>query len=240
MWCTTPGSVSSCSTGVGDTGRVIGGSGNVAFSVWFKTSTAGGVLLSEDPELPGQNCTLICGAIAPLLSIGSNGHLDSHVCLDGDCNGPMSSSAAVDNGAWHQAVVIPGTALYLDGKEVATDTEGFADDSSTYALLGAGLVSTTCVLDCESPVAWSYFDGSTADFSVYQDEVPSAGTVAAQYAAETTPAAELSSITSPDGRAEFAATYDTVNDRVATVTDANGGTWTYSDPANEASSGAYV
>ena len=62
-----------------------------------------------------------------------------------------------------------------------------------------------------------------ADLSVYQNQLPSVGTVAAQYAAETHSAAELTTVTSPGGRTELSATYDTVNDRVATLTDANGG-----------------
>jgi large repetitive protein len=49
-WCTTPGSVSSCSTAGGTTGRVLGTSvTSEAVSLWFKTSTAGGVLISTDP-----------------------------------------------------------------------------------------------------------------------------------------------------------------------------------------------
>jgi hypothetical protein len=78
-----------------------------------------------------------------------------------------------------------------------------------------------------------------ADLSIYQNQLPSLGTVAAQYAAETHLAAELSSVTSPGGRTELSAIYDTVNDRVASLTDAHGGTWTYSGPAAGSSSAAY-
>src|ERR1700728_1636434 len=37
----------------------------------------------------------------------------------------------------------------------------------------------------------------------------------------------------------MAATYDTVNDRVASMTDAHGGTWDYSSPVNQSSSADY-
>ena len=37
----------------------------------------------------------------------------------------------------------------------------------------------------------------------------------------------------------MAATYDTVNDRVASLTDAHGGTWDYSSPVNQSSSAGY-
>jgi RHS repeat-associated protein len=240
-WCTTPGSVSSCSTSVGDTGRVLGSTAtSEAISVWFKTSTAGGVLLSADPVLPGSQCVFVCTlAPDPMLYIGSNGDLESQGCELDACITVLSSTTAVDNGSWHQAVLIPGQALYLDGKEVATSSMGLTTIDNPVAMLGAGMVASTCEEDCGSQYSWSYFNGSLADLSIYQDQLPSAGTVAAQYAAETTAAAELSSVTTPAGHTEFAATYDTVNDRVATVTDANGGTWTYSDPVNTASSGAY-
>ena len=79
------------------------------------------------------------------------------------------------------------------------------------------MAHSSCGSGCSSSANWQYFNGSLADLSVYQNQLPSAGTVAAQYAAETHPAAELTTITSPAGRTELSATYDTVNDRVATA-----------------------
>jgi RHS repeat-associated protein len=264
VWCTTPGTQSSCSTGVGATGRVLGATATEALSIWFKTSTAGGTLLSADDGLPGtrtqvcaptvlgENCT--SNGSSPLLYITSSGDLASNDCTAGyQVTGPglqlvcapaLASTAAVDNGAWHQAVLIPGVALYLDGQLVASASKSseweYSYAQSAVAMLGAG-ETTTCSNTTETCTSgnWSYFNGSLADFSVYQNQLPSAETVATQYAAETTPAAELAKITSPAGRTQFAATYDTVNDRVATITDTDGGTWTYGDPVNTASSGAY-
>ena len=89
-------------------------------------------------------------------------------------------------------------------------------------------------------MAGAYFNGSMADLSVYQNQLPSAATVGAQYAAETHSAAELTTITSPSGRADLSATYDTANDRVASLIDSNGGTWTYGGPVTSASSSAYT
>jgi len=161
-----------------------------------------------------------------------NGHLQGY---GGSYPAAMSSPAAVNDGAWHQAVLIPGQALYLDGVKVATATAGFtAPSSSVYALLGAGLIPQGGPYS-----SWSYFNGSITDLSFYHNQLPSTGTVAAQYAAETHAAAELNSVTSPAGRSELSATYDTVNDRVTALTDAAGGTWNYSGPALGASSAAY-
>ena len=107
-------------------------------------------------------------------------------------------------------------------------------------LLGAGQSPGSLCSGCGlGSATWQYFNGSMADLSIYQNQLPSSGTVAAQYAAETHSAAELTTITSPAGRTELSATYDTVNDRVATLTDANGGTWTYGGAVRGTSSGAY-
>jgi len=230
-WCTTPGQASSCKS-ISDTGRVLtgGATDSLAVSLWFKTSAASGVLLGLTGALP-SNCGSLCTGTpaTPLLWIGSNGDLQGYAGSKA-----MSSPAAVDNGAWHQAVLIPGQALYLDGAEVATSTAGFTAPTSGYALLGAGTIAENAYYS-----SWSYFNGSMADVSIYHDQLPSVGTVAAQYAAETHPAAELTSVTSPAGRTELSATYDTVNDRVSSLTDDAGGAWNYSGPVSGASTAAY-
>jgi RHS repeat-associated protein len=249
-WCTTPGQESSC-TQIADTGRVLNGGGtpeSLAISVWFKTTATSGVLFGMASALPGvKPCAQLCENTTqvPLLWIGSNGQLEGLDTLGTSIiennyvdTSAMSSSSAVNNGAWHQAVLIPGQALYLDGTKVATGTASFTPPAGSYALLGSGLMPSTTGPGV-SPPTWTYFNGSMADVSIYQNDLPSVGTVAAQYAAQTHQAAELTSITSPAGRTEFSAAYDTVNDRVQAVTDANGGTWTYSGPVNGASSYAY-
>jgi RHS repeat-associated protein len=225
-WCTTASQDSSCSEATGSNRIVTSSTTSLGFSVWFKTSTASGVLLGETQTLPGT-CSTGCGTTGatPILWITSSGELEGA--------GALTSKAAVDNGKWHQAVLIPGKALYVDGTQVATGSGSFATPAGSYVELGTGIVADG------STGNWEYFDGSMADFAVYQNQLPGAGTVEAQYAAETTPAAELTGITSPAGRTEMSATYDTVNDRVASLTDANGGTWDYSDPVNQPSSAGY-
>jgi RHS repeat-associated protein len=234
-WCPTPGTVSSC-VQVSDSGRVlpgVSGAQSLGISVWFKTSTAGGVLLGLTSALPAaQNCSPTCVTTTqtPLLWIGGNGHLQGYGGTTA-----MSSPGAVNNGAWHQAVVIPGQALYLDGVKVATSTAGFSAPPTAYALLGAGLISQNALYS-----AWSFFNGSMADVSIYQNELPSVGTVAAQYAAETHAAAELTTVTSPGGRTEMSTTYNTVSDRVSALTDADGGNWTFGSPVSGSTAAGYV
>ena len=224
MWCTAA-QTSSCISATGSNRIVTPSTTSLGFSVWFKTSTASGVLLGLTPVLPG-NCTA-CSAtnVTPVMWITSTGHLEGA--------GSLTSTAAVDDGKWHQAVLIPGQALYVDGVKDASGSTAFSTVAGTYALLGTGIVPSGAT------GSWQYFNGSLADFAIYQNQLPGLGTVAAQYAAETTSAAELTGITSPGGRTEMSATYDNVNDRVATLTDANGGTWDYGSPVPQSLSAGY-
>jgi YD repeat-containing protein len=249
-WCPTPNQASAC-LNITDTGRVVTTAG-LAISIWFKTSSASGILLGAGSGLPAASCVgdIECNEV-PLLWIGSNGHLEglrtvtfqtgTSTTPDIYASAALSSPAAVNNGAWHQAVLVPGQALYLDGTKVATGTSATTLPASDYdVLLGAGQSPGSLCTSCQlGSATWQYFNGSMADLSIYQNQLPSSGTVAAQYAAETHPAAELTTITSPAGHTELSATYDTVNDRVATLTDANGGTWTYGGAVRGSSSGAY-
>jgi len=224
-WCTAP-ATSSCIPVTGSNRIVTSSTTSLGFSVWFNTSTASGVLLGLTSILPGS-CTTGCSAVnaTPIMWITSTGHLEGA--------GSLTSTAVVDDGKWHQAVLIPGQALYIDGTKVASGTTAFVTPAGTYALLGTGIVPSGATGN------WEFFNGSLADFAVYQNELPGAGTVAAQYAAETKPAAELSGVTSPGGRTEMSATYDTVNDRVTSLTDAHGGTWDYSSPVTQSLSAGY-
>jgi RHS repeat-associated protein len=259
VWCAAPNQTSSC-LDITDAGRVVpdastattATTATMAVSIWFKTSSASGILLGAGSDLPASTCVgdIECNEV-PLLWIGGNGHLEglksvtsqtgTSTAPDIYASGALSSTTAVNNGAWHQAVLVPGQALYLDGVKVATGTTAATLPASDYdVLLGAGQSPGSLCASCQlGSATWQYFNGSMADLSIYQDQLPSSGTVAAQYAAETHSAAELTTITSPAGHTELSATYDTVNDRVATLTDANGGTWTYGGAVNGMSSGAY-
>jgi hypothetical protein len=133
----------------------------MAVSIWFKTSTAAGILLSADDILP-KDCSSGCftGIEVPLLWIGSDGHLDG---LKTTATAPNSfppalsfgqtfaSPAAVNNGAWHQAVLIPGQAMYLDGQLVGSGTTSLTLPTGAYALLGTGLLAhSSCGSGCSS------------------------------------------------------------------------------------------
>ena len=249
-WCSNPAQQSSCLS-IADTGRVLPSgtaTQSMAVSIWFKTSTAAsGILLGVTDILPDCGSGCFVYTEVPVLWIGSNGHLNGLKTTATDPNSLLDalsygqtfvSPAAVNDGAWHQAVLVPGQAMYLDGQLVGTGSTSLTLPTGSYALLGTGLLAhPPC--GCYESASWSYFNGSMADLSIYHNQLPSAGAVAAQYAAETHQAAELTSVTSPAGRSELSATYDTAGDRVATLTDADGGTWTYGGAVPRSSSAAY-
>jgi RHS repeat-associated protein len=221
-WCTTA-ATSSCIPVAGSNRIVTPSTTSLGFGVWFKTSTPSGVLLGLTGTLP-TGCTTGCSATGalPVMWITSTGQLAGA--------GSLTSPAKVDDGQWHQAVLIPGQALYIDGVKVASGAVAFTAPAGDYALLGAGIVAGG---------NWQFFNGSLADFAVYQNQLPSVGTVAAQYAAELKPAAELTGITSPGGRTEMSATYDVAGDRVASLADAHGGNWKYGSPVPQSLSAGY-
>ena len=127
------------------------------------------------------------------------------------------SPAAVNNGAWHQAVLIPGQALYLDGQLVGSGTTSLTLPTGDVRAARYGPAAhSSCGSGCSSSATGRTSTAPWRTCRSTRTSCPASGTVAAQYAAETHSAAELTSVTSPGGRTELSATYDTVNDRVAT------------------------
>ena len=124
----------------------------------------------------------------------------------------------------------PRTGAVRRRGECGLGAVAFTTPAGDYALLGAGIVAGG---------NWQFFNGSLADFAVYQNQLPSVGAVAAQYAAELKTAAELTGITSPGGRTEMSASYDTVDDRLASLADAHGGNWKYGSPVTQSLSAGY-
>ncbi len=237
-WCGGP-STQTCEQ-TSDTGRVLSGNGksngnttlnNLAISVWFKTSSPSGVLAGVSGVFPGATaclqvtnpCQCSCGrptrrpAAVDRLSNGRpqrprapSARPADRVIHVRDAATALTSPAVVDNGAWHQAVVVPGQALYLDGKLVVSGSGKTLTlpapantDLGDLALLGAGPP-----LRRQQPgAAWlqllQRIDGGRRGLAE-----PGTGPgrdIGAQYAAETHSAAELTTITSPSGRADLSA-----------------------------------
>jgi RHS repeat-associated protein len=278
LWCSSPGKIASC-TDFGDnvagytSGRGFSATdADTAIGLWFKTSAAGTVIASQpgaaywqelgadtgngagspspSPSTPAG--AELLGGPADLLWVNAAGDLEGYdTCDDITCTW-LSSAGAVDDGKWHQAVLIPGQALYLDGQRVTGTTSpgsqfggvsGPADlNRGATAVLGAGPEATWEISGNSATIGatqMSWFDGSIADVATWQDQLPGPGTVATWYQAETASASELNSITSPAGQTVLSASYRAGSDRVASLTDADGGTWTYGTPTAGASSAGF-
>lgn len=192
--------------------------------LWFKTTTAGGVLYGYEPW--GLGGPVSGHREFPALYIGTDGKLHGGF-YNGATNGAsMSGGAAVTDGAWHHAVVTgdtTGQRLILDGTVIGTMGAAVAAPDATQAFVGAGWIQPAYPASPSTEEPW-YFKGEISQFAYY----PYALTPA-QAASHNTIGRHssnlLKSITLPSGKAYAAITYDTGTDRVSQLTDENGGIW---------------
>jgi Concanavalin A-like lectin/glucanases superfamily len=91
-------------------------------SVWFQTTTADGVLVSLQNQALSAGATYT-GSYDPVLYIGTDGKL--HAEWPNGTTTPIASTAIVDDGLWHHAVLTATSgsqSLYLDGQLQGTLT----------------------------------------------------------------------------------------------------------------------
>jgi hypothetical protein len=89
-------------------------------SVWFKTTTADGVLVSVQGQALSAGTTVTSG-YDPVMYIGTDGKLRAQ-WWNGTV-GPITSNSVVDDGLWHHAVLTATgntQSLYVDGQLQAT------------------------------------------------------------------------------------------------------------------------
>jgi RHS repeat-associated protein len=173
------------------TGGLIQTGGKQSLSLWFKGS-AQGVLFGHHQE-PITNGTTSVNYV-PMLYIGSDGKLRGEFYYGGGALTPFTSSARVDNNAWHNVVLSAGAsnqAMYLDGVLVGTKaaTVGYSTGGANYAELGTGYIGGSwpsnpkTVSGSNAALPW-FYKGSIADFAYYRSEL-SAAQVTQQWAAAT-------------------------------------------------------
>ncbi|MET8907613.1 LamG-like jellyroll fold domain-containing protein [Micromonospora sp. NPDC004551] len=212
-----------------------------SMSLWFKTSTAGGVLLgySEDAVAAGATTTK---AYVPALYVGTDGKLHGEYLVSPAS--AMASTAVVTDGRWHH-VVLSGNGgsqtMYLDGAVAGTLTGAinmnFTGIPNVY--VGAGFLGGSWPAQPNTTGTASFFNGSIAEVAMFNNAVTTS-TVTAMWNSGRTAAPSLSKITSEAGRVQAQVTYDPVSGRVAEVTDENGGTWKIGMPQAISSSQGYV
>ncbi|MFB7240489.1 LamG-like jellyroll fold domain-containing protein [Streptomyces sp. NPDC056269] len=210
-------------------------------SLWFKTSTAGGVLFYygdkplSDPD-PVANTT----KNTPAVYVGTDGKLRGCLAMSPGCMTTITSTPVVTDGKWHNAVltgVANSQTLYLDGAAVGSLSGTINDWVQPYISLGAG-VNTMGWPAMNANDKLGHFNGQLAEVAIFSEPL-SADVIRTQYDSATRSAGLLQKITTPGGKTQASVVYDTTDDRVLQSTDGNGGTWKLNPPTITGSSQVY-
>ncbi|MEW2634830.1 LamG-like jellyroll fold domain-containing protein [Streptomyces sp. NPDC048389] len=210
-------------------------------SLWFKTTTAGGVLFYygdkplSDPD-PVANTT----KNTPAVYVGTDGKLRGCLAMSPGCMTTITSAATVTDGQWHQAVltgVANSQTLYLDGVSQGSLSGTINDWDQPYISLGAG-VNHDGWPAMNPNDKLGHYTGSMAEVSIYSEPLTPA-VITAQYQAAKKSAGLLNKITTPEGKVQADVVYGTTDDQVLQATDGEGGTWKLNPPTITGSSQVY-
>ena len=210
---------------------------NVTIELWFKaaSSTASGVLFSYDADAL-SNSNGNSDHHDPALYVGGNGELYGEL-WNGSVD-PLHTSASVDDGNWHHAVLTASStsqSLYLDGALVGTLSGQIDQQNMTVDTVGAGFwqggwpnAYITVGPTITNP-AIGYFSGAIGQVAVYPHALGQPA-ISAHYALATAASPELTQVALPSGNVYQQASYDPATGRLASYTDPHGGQWTISNP----------
>ncbi|TQM80193.1 RHS repeat-associated protein [Saccharothrix saharensis] len=201
------------------------GTMSLAVELWFKTTAHGTLISYADQPFPSGTPT----RSTPILYVGTDGLLYGGFSLR-DTGGPRQvvSTRPVADGQWHHAVLsaaIDTQVLYLDGRAEGT-LSGLVDPKQQGKLtLGAGVAKDWPATNGAN----FHFDGSIDEVALYGRPL---GALAARQHFDARASIDvLTSITLPQDDRQFARiTYDDVNDRVKTLVDHHGRTWSTDTP----------
>ncbi|MFG1993930.1 LamG-like jellyroll fold domain-containing protein [Actinoplanes sp. NPDC048988] len=212
-----------------------------SLSLWFRAEPGNrGVLYGYSADPVTKSSTT--GHYTPALYIGASGRL--HGGLWDGSKTTIATPAAVDDGRWHQAVLVAGAGkqwLYLDGAEAGTKTGALAISAlsgATRRYLGAGFNGNGWPDQPSSAAVPSFFKGELAE-AAHFDRPLTADEIAALYRSGTTDSHPVIKILRPSGNATAAIDYDRADGTVSTVTDINGGVWRLGKPTTSGSSKVY-
>ncbi|MEV4477047.1 RHS repeat-associated core domain-containing protein [Nonomuraea sp. NPDC049504] len=217
----------------------------LSVELWFKT-TSSGILAYTAAEEPDPDIAVDAGI--PLLYVGTDGKLRGQFRTFNsrgvEIGSPITSSARVNNGQWHHAVLAGSgntQTLYLDGTSVGSLTGRIDHNGMAYTSIGYGLTHdgwpASKPLD---PEDWFYtawgLDGHVDEVAFY-DRGLGAAEVSDHYAARLAAPHLLAEVKLPSGRVWAQNVYDTDKDRLLTHTDEHGGQWKISALADNTASG---
>ncbi|MEH0549994.1 LamG-like jellyroll fold domain-containing protein [Streptomyces sp. B21-101] len=206
---------------------VLAGTADMSAEMWFRTTSASGVLLSFQNADIGQTPT----SALPVLNIDGAGKLRGRFYLTGGVSAtPVTSPSAVTDGEWHHVVLTAAAtsqSLYLDGVKLGSISGAVADQTRTHAFLGAGYANGGWM---DLPAATYYFNGQIDEAAFYRSTLTDAQ-VSAHYRAQAEAADSglTSTVTVTDPTRHTSTTsYDALRgQRVVASTDAVGSVTSY-------------
>jgi RHS repeat-associated protein len=225
-------------------GGLVSGASYQSLSVWFKTTTAGGVIFSSSADPITSSTT--AGRYTPSLYIGWGGDLNAEF-WNGTAS-PMLSNGPVNDGKWHLAVLTAAgdtQTLYVDGKQHDTKSGTVSmlhpqDNAYTGAgFLGGAWPNEPHQSSSSNTGYPSYFNGNISDVALWDRPLTSAE-ISAMYTAGTHQASLVTKVTRPTGNVYAQVAYNGLNGAVTSVTDGNGGNWSLGAPSVTGSSQVYV
>ncbi|MDX3531414.1 DUF6531 domain-containing protein [Streptomyces sp. ID05-39B] len=215
----------------------LGSSPFASVELWFQTTRPGVLLSQANERLEDVDPTV--SQSTPLLYVGTDGKLRGQFYYPGTTWTPLTSTGAVNDGAWHHVVLSgAGTAqtLYLDGTAIGSKTGVIDHLEQRFIYAGLGWTTVPWV-GIDKTDQLGHFTGAIDEVAVYGHTVD-ANTVADHYAARTA-VSRITKVTLPSGRVSAEVTYDFDTERVTQARDDNGGVWKVSAPSYSAGSAAY-
>ncbi len=213
----------------------------MSVSLWFRTTTAGGVLFYYgDKPLSDADPVNNTTKNTPAVYVGTDGKLRGCLAMSPGCSPNIASTATVTDGQWHNAVLTgqaTSQTLYLDGVAQGSLSGTINDWNQPYISLGAG-VNTQGWPAMNPNDKLGHYTGQMAEVAIYSEPLdPSV--ISAQYQAAKRSAGLLSKITTPGGKTQAAIVYGPTDDLVTQATDGDGGTWKLNPPTVTGSSQVY-
>jgi large repetitive protein len=218
-------------------GSLVAASSYQSVALWFKTTSAG-ILFSYQDNAVSAGATTI-KSYTPSLYVGTDGKLNGQFWYSGDNGTSITSSAAVDDGKWHFAVLTSAGAtqsLYLDGALVGSLSGAVAPiaDGTAHEYLGAGYWGGNWPdepdLGKDDTTGYAdYLNGQIAEAAFFTSPLP-ATQITQLYDDARQSSAWMTKDVTAGGSTAAQVAYDAADGRVATVADQDGGTWTLGQP----------
>ena len=227
-------------------GNLVAASSYQSVALWFKT-TSPGILFSYQDSAVSSGATTT-GNYTPSLYIGGDGKLNGEFWYSGHTT-PVTTSATVNDGRWHFAVLTSAGAtqtLYLDGVAQGTLSGPVAPfpNGAEHEYLGAGFWGGTWPDEPDMGKSGNtgyvdYLNGQVAEAAFFTSPLP-ATQITQLYNDAMQRSAWLTNYVTAGNSTAAQVSYNSVDGRVNSVIDQNGGTWTLGEPATSGTAAPFA